>query len=135
MNKGLITSQPVASERLLILIKGVLPMASMIPFFDFFFFFFLDGLQRRSQKKYATTRETKMAVPTPTAPAFLAATGAIFSSFHALGLLVVTNKQIESFYLHPYFFFFYTSSPTNFQSTTIFCTSLILKLVFFINKI
>lgn len=80
MKKGLITSQPVASERLLIRIKGVLPMASMIPFFDFFFFF--DGLQQRSQKKYAATREMKMAVPTPTAPALLAATGAIFSSFH-----------------------------------------------------
>jgi len=76
-------------------------MASMIPFFDFFFFF-LDGLQRRSQKIYAATREMKMAVPTPTAPALLAATGAIFSSFHALGLLVVTNKQTESFYSHPF---------------------------------
>lgn len=93
IEKG-ITSQPVASERLLIRIKGVLPMAARIPFFDFFFLLFFDELQRRSQKKYATARESKMAVPAPTAPALLAATGAIFRHRQvcALGLLLVKSN-------------------------------------------
>jgi hypothetical protein len=58
----------------------------MIPFFDFFFLFFFDELFRRSKKKYATAREMKMAVPIPTAPAVLAAIGAIFFELHILGL-------------------------------------------------
>lgn len=66
-------------------------MAARIPFFDFFFLFF-DELQRRSQKKYATARESKMAVPAPTAPALLAATGAIFWILTAPSFGLVANK-------------------------------------------
>ena len=79
-----------------------------------------------------------MAVPTPTAPAFLAATGAIFSSFHALGL-DVTNKQMEKFYLHPFCFSFILLLRIfyeyNFEISLFIEQDIILKLVCLLNKI
>ena len=76
-----LTSQPVASERLLMRIRGVLPMASTSPLLGFFFFeekgglvLFEEDLDLKLQRKReSTATETEMAATT--APVLL--TGAI----------------------------------------------------------
>lgn len=90
------TSQPVAAERLLILIKGVFPMAPTRPFLDFLsFWVFLKRALLQMKKESTTVMER--AVSVTIAPAVV--TGAITVVPQPGSVLLNRSQLINKFVL------------------------------------